>query len=228
MNLDVVYKNRFQDDVIINRDKMWKALCSEFFDNYVRVENNILDLAAGYCDFINNVGEDKNTINVHVRGRRVAVDLNPDTKRYAADFVEVYHSRAEQLDFISDNSMDVVFVSNFFEHIPDKDDILKILQECNRILVLGGKLLILQPNIKYVGEEYWDFFDHYTPITDKSMCEALLAVEGFNITEVIDRFLPYTTKSKLPQFPWLVRLYCHVPFAWKIMGKQMFIVAEKI
>ena len=82
MNLDVVYKNRFQDDVIINRDKMWKALCSEFFDNYVRVENNILDLAAGYCDFINNVGEDKNTINVHVRGRRVAVDLNPDTKRY--------------------------------------------------------------------------------------------------------------------------------------------------
>lgn len=138
MNLDVVYKNRFQDDVIINRDKMWKALCSEFFDNYVRVENNILDLAAGYCDFINNVGENKNTINVHVRGRRVAVDLNPDTKRYAADFVEVYHSRAEQLDFISDNSMDVVFVSNFFEHIPDKDDILKILQECNRILVPGG------------------------------------------------------------------------------------------
>lgn len=86
--------------------------------------------------------------------------------------------------------------------------------------------MILQPNIKYVGEEYWDFFDHYTPITDKSMCEALLAVEGFNITEVIDRFLHYTTKSKIPQFPWLVRLYCHVPFAWKIMGKQMFIVAE--
>ena len=43
----------------------------------------------------------------------------------------------EQLDFISDNSMDVVFVSNFFEHIPDKDDILKILQECKRILVRG-------------------------------------------------------------------------------------------
>lgn len=228
MNLDAMYRNRFQDNVMLERDKMWKALCSEFFDKYIHVEDDILDLAAGYCDFINNIGESIREKNNCTRGRRIAVDLNPDTKNHAAGFVEVYHSGAEELSFIKDGSIDAVFISNFFEHIPDKEDILKILHECNRILVRGGRMLILQPNIKYVKEAYWDFFDHYTPITDKSMCEAIESAGGFRIVKSIDRFLPYTTKSRLPQSAWLVALYCHVPLAWKIMGRQMFIVSEKI
>lgn len=138
MNLDAMYKNRFQDNVMLERDKMWKALCSEFFDKYIHVEDDILDLAAGYCDFINNIGESICEKNNCMRGRRIAVDLNPDTKNHAAGFVEVYHSGAEELSFIKDGSIDAVFISNFFEHIPDKEDILKILHECNRILVRGG------------------------------------------------------------------------------------------
>jgi hypothetical protein len=87
-------------------------------------------------------------------------------------------------------------------------------------------MIILQPNIKYVGMAYWDFFDHHTPITDKSLLEAL-GVAGFRVTKVIPRFLPYTTKSRIPQYPWLVKLYLHVPFIWKVLGKQMLVIAEK-
>jgi hypothetical protein len=44
---------------------------------------------------------------------------------------------------------------------------------------------------------------------------------------VVTRFLPYTTKSPLPQAPWLVRLYLKVPLAWWFLGKQSLVIAEK-
>ena len=46
-------------------------------------------------------------------------------------------------------------------------------------------------------------------------------------TEVLPRFLPYTTKSRLPQHPLLVRLYLRVPLAQRLLGKQAWVVAVK-
>ena len=45
---------------------------------------------------------------------------------------------------------------------------------------------------------------------------------------VIARFLPYTTKSVLPQWPWLVKLYLRLPLAWWLLGKQSLVVAKKL
>ena len=42
-----------------------------------------------------------------------------------------------------------------------------------------------------------------------------------------ERFLPFTTKSRLSAFYWAVPLYLRVPLAWRFFGKQCFIVAEK-
>jgi len=72
----------------------------------------------------------------------------------------------------------------------------------------------MQPNIKYVKGAYWDFFDHITPLTESSMCEAL-EMAGFRIKKVIPRFLPYTTKSRIPQHPFLVWMYLKCPFVWR-------------
>jgi hypothetical protein len=41
------------------------------------------------------------------------------------------------------------------------------------------------------------------------------------------RFLPYTTKSALPSWPVLVRLYLRCPPLQWLLGRQMFIVAVK-
>ena len=41
------------------------------------------------------------------------------------------------------------------------------------------------------------------------------------------RFLPYTTRSAIPQSPWLVRLYLAVRPVWWIMGQQTWFVARK-
>ena len=170
MELKSLYANRFEADTWQKRNTLWKILCEEFFNRYVNSGDDVLDLAAGYCDFINNIAAPDNGTS---RGRRIAVDLNPDVKAHAAKFVEVHNVPAQKLDFLGDSSLDAVFASNFFEHVRDKEEILDILRECLRVLRPGGKLMLLQPNIKYLPGEYWDFFDHYTPLTEKSMCEAI-------------------------------------------------------
>ncbi|RHJ94174.1 methyltransferase domain-containing protein [Parabacteroides bouchesdurhonensis] len=216
MEVETLYKNRFSQKEIVNKDRLWRNVCKHFLSKYVKKEDCVLDLAAGYCEFINNIEASK----------KIAVDINPDTIQFASKNVQVIIAIATDMAAISSGSIDVIFISNFFEHI-SKEEILLVLRECNRILAPGGRILILQPNIKYIGSAYWDFFDHHTPLTDKSLREAL-EMSGYKIKTIIPKFLPYTTKSKIPQYIWLVIVYLHFPLAWKIMGKQLFAVAEKI
>ena len=86
--------------------------------------------------------------------------------------------------------------------------------------------MILQPNIKYTGGAYWDFIDHKVPLTDKALVEAG-ELCGFKMNKNIPRFLPYTTKSAIPQSPIFVFLYLKLPIAWYFLGKQSFLVMEK-
>ena len=41
------------------------------------------------------------------------------------------------------------------------------------------------------------------------------------------RFLPFTSKSALPKWPWLVQLYLRLRPAQWLFGKQTFVVARK-
>jgi hypothetical protein len=86
--------------------------------------------------------------------------------------------------------------------------------------------LALQPNIRLVGGTYWDFVYHHLPLTDRTLAEASESV-GFEVVEVIPRFLPYTTRSTFPQSPWLVRLYLLACPAWPLFGGQTWFVARK-
>ena len=56
------------------------------------------------------------------------------------------------------------------------------------------------------------------------MSEAL-SLARFRVVELRPRFLPFSTKSALPQWPILVRWYLKVPLAQRLLGKQMFVVA---
>jgi SAM-dependent methyltransferase len=103
---------------------------------------------------------------------------------------------------------------------------LRTLSEVRRVLRPGGHLLILQPNIRYAGGAYWDFFDHHLPLTERSLVEALELV-GLKPTEVRPRFLPLTSKSALPQHPFFVWLYLKISIAQRILGQQSWIVAVK-
>ncbi len=221
MELDKLYSNRFDHDEQKRKTEIWRVLCEDFFSKYIKDGDVILDPAAGYCEFINLISNSP-------RCRKIASDLNPDMLSHANKNVETHISSAENLEFLPDASVDVVYVSNFFEHIKDRELITKMLREFNRVLKKGGTLLVMQPNIRFAYKEYWDFFDHYTPISDRSMVEAVNMAGGYEIMEIIPQFMPYTTKSRIPQSPLLVKMYLKFPPAWKIMGKQLFLVARKV
>ena len=210
-----LYRDRFGSDQQKSRIGVWKVLCRHFFQRYIRESDAVLDLGAGYCEFINNIR----------CKAKYAVDINEDTRLYAEKDITVYIAGGFSLPMFSNASLDVVFCSNFFEHLTSKDEILLTLAEIHRILRLDGKLLILQPNIKYLCRSYWDFFDHHIPLSHLSMMEALHS-QGFKVTELVPRFLPYTTKSRLPKAPILVRAYLRLPFLYRILGGQMFIEAR--
>ena len=211
-----LYSNRFSERERRQKERIWQVLCHDFFQRYVRPTDTVLDVGAGYCEFINTI----------VCGSKIALDLNEDTPRYAAPGVRVVQSPSNAMEGIDSDSVDVAFASNFFEHMPTKEVFLQTLREIRRVLRPGGKLLILQPNIRFLNGEYWDFLDHHIPLTDRTLVEALLAVD-MRPAEVLPRFLPYTTKSRFPQHPALVRLYLKIPLAYRLLGKQAWVVAVK-
>ena len=216
MELAKLYRHRFEPAELPRKLAIWRVLCEDFFSRYVGANDVVVDIGAGYCEFINSV----------TCGRRIAVDLNPDVRTFAGPTVEIRHDDCTVLPSFADDTADVVFMSNFLEHLPSKQVVFDTLAQAKRILKPGGRLMILQPNVRLLPGEYWDFFDHHTPLTEKSLAEALLNLD-MQLVQVIDRFLPYTTKSRLPQSPHLVRLYLKFPLAWKLLGKQSFLVATK-
>lgn len=216
VELDKLYTQRFPEQALAQKHAIWKVLCSDFFSRYVKPSDTVVDIGAGYCEFINNIRAEK----------KIAVDLNPDVRRFAAADVRVINESCTAIRQLDSNSVDVVFMSNFLEHLPNKDLVLDTFRESQRILRPGGRVMVLQPNIRYLPGEYWDYFDHHTPLTERSLVEGL-QLAGLEPSTVIAKFLPYTTKSRLPQAPWLVQLYLKVPLAWHVLGKQAFVVADK-
>lgn len=214
--LDDIYSKRFGSKDAA-RQTLWSTLVKSYFQKYVEKGDTVLDLAAGYCEFINNI-ECK---------EKHAVDLNPETKRRAAKGVKVHITASDALPKTLQGKVDVVFVSNFFEHLDNKHQLLTTLEEIRKTLKPQGTLLILQPNISRTKNDYWNFVDHSLPINDKSLREAL-ELSGFKVETLKPRFLPYTTSSNLPINASLIKLYLKLPPAQWLAGKQIFAVAHPL
>ena len=214
LELADIYSKRF-DRQERQRQILWSTLCGSYFQKLIPKHSAVLDLAAGYCEFINNIDCNK----------KYAVDLNPSLQHKANNDVKFIISPSTSLPKKLHNQIDVVFVSNFFEHLDNKKQFLDTLKEIKKVLKLGGKLIILQPNLKLVKGAYWDFFDHSLPITEKSLQEAL-TLAGYKIQSMKCRFLPYTTSSRLPISSLLIKFYLSMPPAQWILGKQTLVVAS--
>jgi SAM-dependent methyltransferase len=215
--LERLYSLRFSSEERRVKARLWKANIDGFFHRYVPAGGTVVDLGAGYCDFINQV----------TAARRIAVDLNPETARAAAPGVEVHHAPLERLgDVVEPGSVDLAFASNVFEHLRGPDALIEVLSAVRRALKPGGRLVVMQPNVRCTGAAFWDFFDHTLPLTEKGMCEAF-GVAGLEVTECRARFLPYTTKSFLPKWPVLVRIYLALPPLHLLFGKQMLVVGRR-
>lgn len=216
IDLAKIYSKRFSETGVDKKNRVWKVLCENFFQQFVDENATVMDLACGYGEFINNIRA----------GKKIAVDLNPDASRYLSQEVSFINQQADNISRVKTGSVDVVFTSNFFEHLASKEQLIQVIEEINRCLSAGGIFIVMGPNIKYTYDVYWDFFDHLLPLSELAAQEGL-EIGGFDCERVIDRFLPYTMKNKTPTNDILIKTYLKLPVAWKFMGKQFLIVARK-
>ena len=184
---------------------------SGFFGS-ISKDDCVLELGAGYGHFIN-----------HIQcGHRIAVDQWAEMPQFVNSEVESHIGNVTDLDFIADNSVDFVFASNLFEHVPQADFSV-VLEQLRAKLKSNGTLNILQPNYRFAYREYFDDYSHISIYSDRSIVD-FLSTNGFRVIDCKPRFLPMTIKSSLPVSPLLIRMYLKSPI--KLMGKQMLVRAE--
>ena len=197
-----------------HRTGVWKVIASHLAP-WVPPDASVVDIGAGYCDWIN-----------HVRAaRRLAVDIWPGVARHAAPGVQTaLLDVATGLRTLGDASFDVVLASNVLEHFPPETT-ASIAGDIAAILKPGGRLIVIQPNFKYAWRTYFDDYTHRSVFTDVSL-PALLRSTGLAIEHVEPKFMPYSMQGTLfrPR-PWLVRAYLHSPV--RPRAGQMLVVARK-
>jgi SAM-dependent methyltransferase len=213
--LQRLYEERFSGQAEY-RDNVWKILTADFFARWIPADSTVLDLGAGHCEFINNV----------TAKTKYALDLNPDAAKAASEDVELILHDCTKPWPVAPGSVDVVFTSNFLEHLPDKDAVIEALKQARTVLKPGGKLIAIGPNARYVGGKYWDYFDHHIALTDRSLAEALSS-SGFVVRKAVGKFLPYTMSSGGKRPLALVRTYIKFPIFWKVLGEQFLVVASR-
>ena len=214
-DLTQIYEKRFSGHENY-RNRIWEILVNKFFSKWIRPTDNILDLGCGYGEFINHTKCDV----------RFAMDLNPKTKLLLDKGIIFHQQDCSESWKIKHNSIDLVFTSNFFEHLPNKESLDRTIGEVKKALKQGGRLIAMGPNISVLNGKYWDFWDHHIPLSDQSLIE-LLQMHDFRIVHSFSKFLPYNMVrvKKRPLF--LVSLYLSIPFLWKLFGKQFLIIAKK-
>jgi len=215
-DLSRIYARRFAANLDY-RKRVWRVLIDSFFQDYVPLDGAVLDLGCGYGDFINQIQA----------ARKFAMDLNPDAPRHLSTDVKFIQQDCSLAWPVDEASLDVVFTSNFFEHLPDKASLGRTLDNAHRSLRKGGLLIAMGPNVRLVPGAYWDFWDHYIALTESSLGEAL-ENRGFRIERKERAFLPYTMAGKKPAPLPLVKLYLVLPWLWRFFGKQFLVISAKV
>lgn len=203
-------RTRFRPDA--NRETLWATLCESCFQGWIRPEFHVLELGAGYANFINNI-----------RCRtRTAVDIWPGLREHVQSGVTAHVGPATDLAFLPDASIDFIFASNLFEHLTQAQ-FAEVLAQLRTKAKRGATLNIVQPNYRRAYREYFDDYTHVAVYSDVSLCDFLEA-HGWRVVQCVPGFLPLSLKSGLPVWPWLIRLYLHLP--WKPLAQQMLVRAE--
>ena len=204
-------RTRFTADP--RRAALWRHLTT-YLAQFVPPDAAVLELGAGYCDFINAVPA----------RRRVAVDTGPHMRASAGPGVEIHEGDALAfLDAAAPDQFDFVLASNFLEHL-DRADLDRLLPQLRRTLRPGGRLALIQPNFRLAARRYFDDYTHRTIFTDVSLGDWLVA-GGFEIVKSVPRFMPLTVKSRLGGFSFLVPWYLRSP--WRPWAGQMFVLAAR-
>lgn len=192
---------------------LWSTLWDHALSRIFAGGTSLLEIGAGWCDFINNA----------TSARRIAVDVWPGVVEAAAPGVEAHVGSADDLGFLDAESVDGVFASNLVEHLTH-DQFDAMLRECDRVLVPGGRIALVQPNFRLAYKRYFDDFTHVSMWSEVSLADFFRS-RGWEIERVQAKFMPLSVKSRLPVSRLLIRAYLASPV--KPLAGQMLVVARK-
>ena len=213
--LDDVYETRFDERTVRGKMAVWREIV-RYIGRWIDPTAPVLDIACDAGYFIRHAVADD----------RWATDIRDVSERLPADVHFVQADGLELVGRLPDAHFGTVFMSNYLEHLENPTAVIEQLRIARSLLRPRGRVIILQPNIRLTGPAYWDFIDHRMPLTERSLLEAC-DLAGLRPLKVIPRFLPYTTKGRLPQNPILVRAYLAFPPAWRVLGQQTLYVGER-
>jgi SAM-dependent methyltransferase len=208
-----LYEFRFRDVDQQARQTVWNEI-GPFVWNRMGSPARVLDPAGGRGEFLNAI----------VAEERWLVDLVDYPHRATLPEIKVVIGDVLSLDLPA-AYFDGIFVSNLLEHLPNPDAVAGFLARMRETLAPGGVLAIMGPNFKYCAREYFDCADHTLALTHISVQEHLIAA-GFDLQEVIPRFLPFSFRSRLPASARLTRLYLQMPLLWRVAGSQFLLLAR--
>lgn len=212
--LPELYDARFDEREVSAKDAVWLEIVA-YLQRYVDAGAPILDIACDRGHFIR-----------WVRGlERWATDIRDMRPALPEDVRFVQASGLDLASVIPNGYFGTVFMSNYLEHLETSDAVVEQLRVVRQLLRPGGRAIVLQPNIRLVGPRYWDFIDHKVALTERSLLEAAELAQ-LHTVELITRFLPYSTKGRLPTDARLVRAYLRLRPAWWLLGRQTLLVAE--
>lgn len=203
------YRTRYRPDP--RRAAVWLEI-SRYLQRWIPPNARVLELAAGFCDFSNSIKA----------ARRVAMDINPDVARFAAEGVESEVGDSADLSRFDHGLFDVVFASNFLEHL-EWPEIERCVRGIRRVLVPRGLLILMQPNFRLRPRQYFDDYTHRTVFSDRSLVDYLES-QGLSAEHVEPRFLPLSMRSRFAGLPFIVPLYLRLPV--RPLAGQMLVVAR--
>jgi SAM-dependent methyltransferase len=207
-----LYDVRFGTEDAAAKDGIWREIVA-YLARWIDPGAPVLDVGCDRGHFIRSA----------IGSERWATDIRDVAASLPADVRFVQGSGLDLETLVPTGHFGTVFMSNYLEHLPTADAVVDQLRVARRLLRPGGRLMVLQPNIRLVGARYWDFIDHKVALTENSLEEAA-DLAGLQTETLIVRFLPYSTKGRLPGNPLLVRLYLRLSPAWWVLGKQTLYV----
>lgn len=215
MNHQRIYEYRFKDVDLNKKNVVWKEIAKYIYDR-TNQPKTVLDPAGGMCEFINN-------LDAPVRW---TIDLNEEfVGKYADQAVKKVIGNNLTVDLPTDY-FDLVFVSNFLEHLHSQEEVADFLLKMFTTVKKGGFIVVMGPNFKYAYKEYFDFADHTVCLSEMGVAEHLVGA-GFEIVKIHPRFVPMSFRGNLPVNRFLVQTYLRLPVAWRFFGKQFLVFAQK-
>jgi SAM-dependent methyltransferase len=215
MNYQRLYSYRFRNIDQRARSSVWGALAPFIYER-MQSPAAVLDPAAGRGEFINAI---------------------PATTRWAVDQVAYEEGTYDgSVNVVVSDILKAelpeahfggIFVSNFLEHLPTQEATAEFLGRMYETSAPGGRIVVMGPNFRYCPREYFDMADHTLIYTHRSIAEHLYAA-GYEVDEIIPRFLPYSFTGRLPPSRVLTEWYLRTPLAWRLLGKQFLVIGRRV